>query len=263
MRLWTALGLGATAGAGLAVVLRLRSRAQWESTADDGVLEERSKSSEFDIARPSAEGRALIEDMGRRAGMSDAQVQFLVFVASKESRFRPNVGRGDPNLEPPGLHNFLIDYQEANAARRAYERNAKHFADCGHDPAAYSFGSGGLFAFLPTYPLYHLRKTPLRCAHPYEVFDPAFSITAAYSFARGLSRHRYFDGSVAELRAGWGALAWMKDSSRMADRMPGWRAQLRGLGIDDSWLQAQAPKWPKRDLMTLYRSMGGRLARVA
>lgn len=264
MRLWAALGLGATAGAGLAVALRMRSRGRWEPTADDGVLEERSDPpAVVEVDRPSAEGRALIEDMGRRAGMSDAQVQFLVFVASKESRFRPNVGRGDPNLEPPGLHTFLVDAREANAARRAFERNAKHFADCGHDPAAYSFGSGGLFAFLPTYPLYHLRKTPLRCAHPYEVFDAAFSMTAAYSFARGLSRNRYFDGSVAELRAGWGALAWMRDSPRMAERMPRWRAQLRGLGIDDSWLQAQAPAWPKRDLMALYRSMGGRLARGA
>ncbi len=271
MKLWVSVGVGAAVGAGVSVLARRlqRSTMLWEPTEDDGVLEvERTRAviehpTVVDVSGPSAEGRALIEQLGRRGGMTDAQVQFLVFVASKESRFRPDVGRGDPAIEPPGLHNFLVDLREAGAARKAYERNAEVFADCGHPPSAYSFGSGGLFAFLPTYPLFHLRKTPLRCAHPYEVFDAVFSMTAAYSFARGLSRHPFFDGTVMELRAGWGALATMKDPSAYAGRIPGWREQLEALGVEPEWLYAPAPQWPKRDLMALYRSMGGRLARVA
>ena len=266
MRLWASVGLGAAAGAGAAVVLRwIRSSTPWVPTEDDGVLEARGETPWHGETEPppSPEGRALLEQLGHRGGMTPAQVQFLVFVASKESRFWPNVGRGDPALRPPGLRTFWADPGEANAARKAYLRNARVFADCGHDPAAYSFGSGGLFGFLPTYPLYHFRQTPLRCAHPYEVFDPPFAMAAAYSFARGLSRHPEFDGTVVELRAGWGALAWMKDPQSYADKLPGWRAQLRELGIDEAWLFEAAPTWPKRDLLGLYHAMGGRLARAA
>lgn len=271
MKLWMTVGVGAAVGLGVSVLARRLQRPalRWEPSEDDGVLEvERTRTviehpTTADVSGPSPQGRSLIEQLGRRGGMTDAQVQFLVFVAAKESRFRPNVGRGDPALEPPGLHNFLVDLHEAGAARRAYERNAEMFSDCGHPPSAYSFGSGGLFAFLPTYPLFHLRKTPLRCAHPYEVFDPVFSMTAAYSFARGLSRHPFFDGTVVELRAGWGALANMKDPSAYAGKIPGWRGQLEELGIEEQWLFEPAPQWPKRDLMALYRDMGGRLALVA
>lgn len=241
----------------------LRPKAPWEPTEDDGVLEVRGGPGFLDSEDPNTQGRTLVEQLGRQGGMTPEQVQFLVFVASKESHFRPNVGRGDPALRPPGLHRFLVDLKEASAARRAYDRNAEVFSDCGHDPAAYSFGSGGLFAFLPVYPLYHFRKTPLRCAHPYEVFDAPFAMAAAYSFARSLSRHPAFDGTVAELRAGWGALARMKEPEFYADKLPEWQEQLRGLELDESWLHARAPAWPKRDLMQLYRSMGGRLARGA
>ncbi len=269
MRLWVSVGVGAAVGAGVSVLARRRQRSALlrGSTEDDGVLEvERARAAPSEhpaAAGPSPEGRALIERLGRRGGMTDAQVQFLVFVAANESRFRTNVGRGDPALQPPGLRRFFVDLDESDAARKAYERNAEVFADCGHPSGAYSFGSGGMFAFLPTYPLFHLRKTPLRCAHPYEVFDPVFSMTAAYSFARGLSRHSFFDGTVVELRAGWGALANMKDPSIYERKLPLWREQLEALGVESEWLYAPAPQWPKRDLMALYRSMGGRLARLA
>jgi len=68
---------------------------------------------------------------------------------------------------------------------------------------------------------------------------------------------------VAELRAGWGALANMKDPSIYERKLPEWREQLEALGIDAAWLYAPAPPWPERDLMALYRDMGGRLALVA
>ena len=264
MRLWASVGLGAAAGAGAALALRwLQPKGLWTPTEDDGVLEERGESPPEADTPSSAEGRALIERLGRQGGMTPEQVQFLVFVAAKESRFWPNVGRGDPKLRPPGLRTFWADLHEADAARKAYTRNAGLFADCGHPAEAYSFGSGGLFGFLPVYPLYHFRQTPLRCAHPYAVFDPPFSMAAAYSFARGLSRHPAFDGTVVELRAGWGSLARMQDPQSYAAKRPPWSVQLRELGIDAAWLDAPAPHWPKRDLMDLYHSMGGQLARDA
>lgn len=270
MRLWAGIGLGAAAVVGTAAAVRwLRPKSPpWEPTEDEGVLEVREEPVvEVDAdarAEPwsRTEGRSLIERLGRQGGMTPEQVQFLVFVASKESGFRPNVGRGDPALRPPGLDTFVVDLDEADAARRAYARNARVFADCGHDPEAYCFGSAGLFGFLPTYPLYHFRRTPLRCAHPYEVFDAAFSMAAAYSFARGLSGHPAFDGTVVELRAGWGALARMKNPESYAHKLSEWQAQLRELGIEASWLFEAAPTWPRRDLMALYHAMGGRLARA-
>ena len=261
MSVWKSVGIGAAIGAGLSALLRALGRGEtpWEPTEDDGVLEEREAAPA--MSGGAVAGRKLVESLGQRAGMTPEQIQFLVFVAWGESKFFPNVGRGDPALRPPGLRKFYTLPTEAVAAQKAYARNARVFEDCGHEASAYGFGSGGLFAFLPTYPLFHLRGTPLRCAHPYEVFDAAFSMTAAYSFARSLTRHPAFDGTVVELRAGWGALRSMKDPNYYAGKLSHWRAQLKLLGIDEGWLFAPAPSFPKRDLLQLYHAMGGRLAR--
>lgn len=266
MTIWKVLGIGAAVGAGITAMVQALGGSKESSpsaTEDNGVLEDRTGAPDDDGDDLYAEGRALIETLGRRGGMTEEQIRFLVFVARNESKFHPDVGRGDPALRPPGLREFYDDKSESLAAKAAYERNAAVFADCGHDPSDYYFGSGGLFAFLPTYPLYHLRKTPLRCASPYEVFDPAFSMTAAYSFARGITQHPAFDGTVLELRVGWGSLKRMQDPAAYAGRIPLYTKQLRQLGIDEGWLKAQAPQWPKRDLMALYRSMGGSYGAVA
>jgi len=261
MSIWKVLGIGAAVGVGIGALVLASGSAEAAASEDNGVLEDRTDrdgGETFD-----ASGRDLIEELGRRGGLTDEQIRFLVFVARNESQFNTLAGRGDPDLQPPGLTYFADDTSESRAAKRAFDRNRHIFEDCGHDESAYYFGSGGLFAFLPVYPLYHFRKTPLRCAHPYEVFDPAFAIAAAYSFARGISQHPYFDGTVVELRAGWGGLGKMKDANAYAGKLTRWRKQLRQLGIDERWLFAKAPQFPKRDLVELYRSMGGTYGGVA
>jgi len=114
MRLWASIGLGAAAGAGAAAVLRwVRSSTPWEPTEDDGVLEARGETPWRGETEPppSPEGRALLEQLGHRGGMTPAQVQFLVFVASKESRFWPadryEAGHGQPSFDKQFVRDYL------------------------------------------------------------------------------------------------------------------------------------------------------------
>lgn len=267
MSLWKVLGIGAAVGVGIGALVRALGSSEGSQalSEDNGYVEDRPDNDVADLERsgPNLEGLAALEALGRRGGMTAEQIRFLAFVARNESHFYPNVGRGDPELEPPGMRTFYEAKYESNNAKAAFDRNKHLFADCGHEETAYYFGSGGLFAFYPVYPLFHLRDTPLRCAHPYELFDPVFSMTAAYSFARGLSARSNFDGTVVGLRAGWGAPRTMHDPSAYEGKLPLWRKQLRQLGVDEGWLYAKAPEWPKRDLMELYRSMGGTYGGVA
>lgn len=208
-------------------------------------------------------GAQMVRDYCRAAGLNEEQTAFLVFVSLGESGWNTAVGLGDPELAPPEVTirstPESLAKAEADGARRAYERNRATFADCDWPPESYQFGSGGLFAMLPTYALYHLRNTPLRCASPYEVFDPAFAITAAYQWLRSLTRRSDFEGTVASLRAGWWSPSLMDRPDKYARKVEKWRRQLTQIGLDPDWLDMDSPSFPARDAMTMYRSMGGRL----
>ncbi len=222
------------------------------------------RGSDRDTPTPEVSGRGLelVRELGTRGGMTREQIDFLSFVAYGESGLQPDRGLGIPSMFPPGTRpntraSSGLQQAEARAAAVAYERNAGWLEGCGHPASHYEFGSGGLFAFLPVYALSQFKGTELACASPYEVFDPAFAMAAAYGFARGLQQRSGYMGTVASLRSGWGWPAGMDDLERIAKKSPKWRKHLRAIGLPESWLSSRAPDFPRRDLGAMYRAMKG------
>ena len=260
---WTWGVAVAAVGGGVGAAVAKLSQRKFESE-DFGGVEEREDADESAIdteagrVPSAARGRDLIPSLCAQAGLPDDVATFLNFVARGESGWNPLVGRGDPTLAPNHVQ-INVDFSEARAARIAYGRRASTFEGCGHAAQDYGFGSGGLFAALPTYWLYHVRNTPLRCASPFEVFDPAFAITGAYSFARGVSRHPAFEGNVRSLRAGWGSLKRMS-TRNYEQKLAKWRKHANDLGMSGTYIDQPAPSFPKLDLLDLYHRLGGDLA---
>ncbi len=210
----------------------------------------------------SPKGRDLIPNLCEQAGVPEDIATLLNFVAVGESGWNPRVGFGLPDHTPAGVK-IRYGPTEAKFAARAYhsvkKRHPATLEGCTHPEAHYTFGSGGLFAALPVYWIHHLRSTPLRCASPFEVFDPAFAIAGAYSFARGIQRNGGYQGTVKSLRAGWGSLKRMQVPSRYAHKLPKWRKHAQRVGKPSSYIDGPAPTVPKRDLYELYKRLGGRL----
>jgi len=211
---------------------------------------------------PEYDGRGLqlVRELGTRGGMTREQIDFLSFVAYGESGLQANRGLGIPSMFPAGTSpntkaSAALQNAEARAAERAYDHNEGWLEKCGHPESHYAFGSGGLFAFLPVYALAQFKGTPMECASPYEVFDPAFAMAAAYGFARGLTQRSGYMGTVASLRAGWGLPSAMDNVERINSKSPKWRRHLRAIGLPESWLMQKAPAFPRRDLVELYQSM--------
>lgn len=244
-----AVGVGTIAG------LAMRPSVRHE---DFGSIDDRDERDDDrgDGFTPSVEGERLILELCAQAQIPSDIARFLSFVAYGESRWNPKAGTGDPSLIP-STYDIRVRPQEADAAARAYERRADVLADCGHPREHYTFGSGGLFGALPTYWVVHLRGTPLRCASPLSVFDPPFALVGAYSFARGVTQHPSYEGTVMSLRAGWGSLRRMGDADLYAHKLPKWRKHAAAMGLPVSYVGSPAPQFPKRDLYDMYRMLQG------
>lgn len=254
MKAWHWLaGLGVLAGGAL-----LTSSSKPDLDGHPSSEDEESDKPDPDGGPLPERGRELIAELGRRAGFSEGQIRFLQFVALGESGWNPRVGAGDPALFPVGIK--VTNWPgEARASRIAFKRIKHIFADSMFPDEQYEFGSGGLFAMLAPYGPYQLRHTELRNVSPFEIFDPAFAVVTAYAFARGVTRHSNYRGTVESLRAGWGSLRRMGDPARYAHKLPKWRRHAERMGLPASYINEPAPKFPKRDLVEMYRQMGGHL----
>ena len=215
-----------------------------------------------------SEGLQAFRELAERGNLTAEQTDFLAFVAYGESGLKSNVGLGNPALFPAGTRpntkaSASLQSNEARAARRAFE-NAGWLQQCvdaaGVDPLSFQFGSGGYFAFIPTYAVAQFRNTTLECSDGFAVFDPAFAIAAAYGFARGLTQRGGYLGTYASLRSGWGWPAKIGDLERIEKKSAKWRRHLRAVGLPESRLFAQAPAFPARDLVDLYAMMRGDVA---
>lgn len=209
---------------------------------------------------PSARsGLDYLRELGDAAGMTPEQVDFLAFVAYGESGLKPNVGLGIPEMFPAGTKpntraSQAAQAREARAAANAYEANTGWLGSCGYPASAYSFGSGGLFAFLPTYALAQFKGTPLACANPAMVFDAAFAMAAAYGFARSLTQRSGYLGTYGSLRSGWGLPSKIGDRDRIASKAAKWNGHLKALGLNRT-VESQAPAFPRRDLVLMFEAM--------
>jgi hypothetical protein len=205
-------------------------------------------------------GLSEFRRLASAGGLSSDQVDFLSFVAYGESGLKSDVGLGIPELFPQGTRPNMsasasAQMNEAKAAQRAYENSLSWLAECGqpYPPAAYGFGSGGLFAFLPAYALAQFRGSTLACESPYRVFDPPFAIAAAYGFARGLTQRSGYLGTWESLRAGWGLPSQMDNLERIAGKREKWRKHLRAVGLDESLLSKPAPSFGGLSLEVIMR----------
>ena len=215
--------------------------------------------------RVSSQGLKAFRELAARGNLTEEQTDFLAFVAYGESGLKSNVGLGDPSMFPEGTKPNTraskgLQEGEARAARRAFE-NAGWLQECvinaGVDPASYQFGSGGYFAFIPTYAVAQFRGSTLECSDGFSVFDPAFAIAAAYGFARGLTQRSGYLGTYGSLRSGWGFPAKIGDLERINRKSPKWRRHLAAVGLPESRLIANAPSFPPRDLVQMYAMMRG------
>ncbi len=213
---------------------------------------------------PDRKGLDELRALCKRAGLSEMHTAFLAFVARGESGWNNLRGLGIPEQFPPGTkptrNAGAAGRNEARAARAAYRQNAGKFASCPWPDAAYGFGSGGWFGFLPAYGLAQFPKASgLRCLSPAAVFDPVASVCMAIGFARGLQGWQGFKKvpTVLNLRLMWGRPAKGGDADRIAKRRAHYTKQLTGMGLPASFADEVIPRFPAVDLGALYRQLGG------
>jgi len=249
----------------LALLVAGASKGAPGKATPDGDKGDNGASTGGDGASVSSQGLAAFRELAARGNLTREQTDFLAFVAYGESGLRSDVGLGDPSMFPEGTQpntraSEALQAGEARAARRAFE-NAGWLQQCvgaaGVDPLSYQFGSGGYFAFIPTYAVAQFRNTTLECSDGFAVFDPAFAIAAAYGFARGLTQRSGYLGTYASLRSGWGYPAKIGDLERISRKAAKWRRHLAAVGLPESRLFADAPAFPARDLVQLYAMMQG------
>lgn len=135
---------------------------------------------------------AAVRALAAEAGLSEVWGDFFALVAFGESRGNPESINDSP--------------KEAEAAARAYRRNAHRLEHCGHAPQQYTFGSGGWFGFLPANAVLQLGPDH-RCIDPASVFEPRKAMAMAVGFARGLMRWKRFERvpTWLNLRVMWGS----------------------------------------------------------
>jgi len=170
----------------------------------------------------------------RGLGLDDQWAIFLSAVAYTESRFSLSAKNTSPG--------------ERAAAKRGYDRNASWLATCGLPEAAYTWGSGGWYGFLPTSLMaaWRYAKKSLRCMDPREVVkDPRLSTIAAIDYARRVMRWPDWGRSQGDwyaLRRAW-ASPGLSDASR-PDIDSRFRAALQAIGVPPEWATGKVPPVP-------------------
>lgn len=164
--------------------------------------------------------RAMVGELG----LGDDWADFFVALAWNESRGNPEAINDSAS--------------EAKGAKKAFERNAGAFVECGRPDSDYTFGSGGLFGMIPTYAALTFKAPQLRCAPPrWIVTNPRASQAAAIGFANGLMQWaRYNEApTFGTLRAMWGNPS--RSLEEIAARLPKYEQHARKAGVDPAFLR--------------------------
>lgn len=198
-------------------------------------------------------------------------VGLVLWQAMTESGGNPLVGlgtpshKGWPSYARPNLKaSAKVAASETAAARRAYEKeqNRKWASKSPVPKDHWTFGSGGLYGFLPITALYPLRGTAaLESGEiaPHDVFD-AYRATAMYvDYIRRVMRLPHFrdlprehQNALAIKRAG-AALTYVKDYKEETDRAKSIRRKMekaaRSLGLPESYFtNTLTADWSRWDL---------------
>lgn len=218
----------------------------------------------------SRAGFKKIRELASLSGLSEDWQNFFIFVAYGESGGNNLVGLGNPALYPPWTVTNRRWIEKGRPALTNAQRNEAKAAARGYDNApqiqcwdrtAYVFGSGGWFGFLPSTALSNVKNSPLRCQHPYTIFDPGASMVYAMAFARNLQGWEQWQNgprTVLSLRAGWGWPAKMGDAAYLTAKRAKYAKQLNKIGLPASFLDKKLPRMGKiSDPAALVRFLGG------
>jgi hypothetical protein len=184
-------------------------------------------------AGPNGAGMPPLRLLLERAGLDSSWRDFLMLVASAESTFNPAAVNDDPG--------------EKAAAATAYDRNAKRLAGCSATRAAYVFGSGGYFGFLPAIAVFQLGAPWSPCIDPAAaLFDTRFAVAVAIGYARGLTRYHSYRRapSWARMRAGWRSPKSMSNEAIVSEKATRLEDEARRLGLAFSDALAMPPPLP-------------------
>lgn len=188
------------------------------------IVTSRSTRSPRSPSVPMTEGVRL---MAHDVGLPDSWGDFFALVAHGESE---------------GNHRAVNDSaREAEAARDAFERSRARFSKCNNPEESYTWGSGGLFGFLPASAFAQMKTG--RCLSPHLILTPEVSLAAAVGFAGGLMRSPKFKAvpTWANLRAMWGWPAKGGDRERLANRRPIHEGHAIAVGLPPSFLDQSPP----------------------
>ena len=199
---------------------------------------------------PTTGNRARLRCAVAAAGVDDAWLRFMEQTAHRESRFSPRAANTSTG--------------EAAAARRGAGRWRELIATAGYPHAAWEFGSGGWYGFLPSsafidgrtasfrYPLAFVREVG-----PNGVHQMGVSVASALAYAKGLTRWPNFKGSWASLNVGWGNPGRMGNPEAIAESARKLEDRAAQLGWPRGWAMDPVTPLPSRspaELVTLARA---------
>ena len=225
-------------------------------------------SSYADMPMPISEGQALMREMFFELGLDPMWSMFFEATALNESGFNNLRGLGIPSEFPSWASpnegaSFQTQQNEADAAKRAYDRNKDKLAECGWPASRYTFGSGGWFALLPANAVMQARGTSLKCVDPWDVFDPATSVVLAIGMARNLQNWNNFKSvpTFGNLRLGWGNPSRMGKADKLREakaKSKGFAARLGELGFDPAYFDAPVTPMPPYDPVAMLNYLNSR-----
>jgi hypothetical protein len=147
---------------------------------------------------------------------------FLIATMWTESRFNQYAFNGvivpvgaPPEVEPSGA-SLATRTKEADAASRAYDRNAERYAKCGFPKSWYAAGSYGLAQVLPANAMAAWWGTDRECVSPFFLWTEIGNIVASYAMLARLQNWKGWDGDVVTARMGWRSPELMKTRSPAA-----------------------------------------------
>lgn len=196
-------------------------------------------------------------------GLDENWTRFFLATAAGESRFTSNVVLGNPSKYPRGSKPSPVTKShgpgEYAASKVAYKRakDAGRFKGCPWPASAYTFGSGGWWAMIPSNAWAAYAGTELHCRHPWYMLHPVDQVVTGTEYARRIMGWPSFKSNPTwlQMRIGWASPSGMS-SQAAYDRMEGRFPQyLQELGIPSGWMYNKVTSLPKFDTVAAWKSL--------
>lgn len=194
---------------------RASKRWTWKAAAPSGLLNptrylQRAAGASTPTTPGASDKSKLYTQLRRVASLTEDQRLFLMLVAFGESRYIPT----SKNTSPEAI-------ALANAAYDSLAAQQRINASCSYTREELTRdGAAGRFGRLVPYYIDDLRDV-VPCIRPDSITDGLHDIVAAVAQARRLQQYASWNGTIGDLRAGWGRPSWMGGNAP-ADRVARW-----------------------------------------